>query len=146
MAYSITQGISDGFTHTYSDLGWTLKDAKAGSAKRKDSLVSIPGMNGVHDFSGALGAYYYDTREVQFEFTREFDDLDVMIAETEALERFIWGIVGYLHDDTIADGYYWQKAACTACEHAYNTLGLTATVSATYRVHPFKTDGTNERL
>jgi len=89
------------------DAGWYLQRREAPTPDKKEIVEQIPYLQGVLDFSDALGEVFFDRREITYEFklpNKEYSDRKVA-------ERFIKSSMTTKSESKLFDShdqrYYW---------------------------------------
>ncbi|HFU4458983.1 TPA: hypothetical protein ACGPAL_001984 [Streptococcus suis] len=89
------------------DEGWYLQSRNAPTPDKKERVEDIPYMQGVLDFSDALGEVYFDRREITYEFKLP----NTTYADRKVAERYIKSSMATKTESKLIDShnlrYYW---------------------------------------
>ena len=126
--------VKDG-KHSYNDFGLTIRDNTVESKKKNKTLVKIPFMNGLYDFSTLYGGQTYEEEVRTYEFNLVVEDkYDLELQKIKLSEWLLDGGQVEIYDDLMV-GYH-RLAECIdlSFEENYNY----ARVIANFRTYPFK--------
>lgn len=125
-------GVNFGDKNTYTDFGLFLTDRKIGAADVRRKTISIPGRDGVLDYTMAFGRAFYDDRKIEFDF--KLIDRDTFYKTYTELAEYLHG--KKMRVSMEEDPAYYYEGICAVSDMAVSkALGkFTITVYAdTYK-------------
>lgn len=128
-------GIVKSGKHSYNDFGLTVRDATTETKKKNKTLVQIPFMNGMYDFSSLYGGQTFEEETRIYEFNLVVKDkYDLEIQKIKLSDWLLDGEQVEIYDDLLV-GYH-RLAECVdlSFEENHNYVK----VIATFRAYPFK--------
>lgn len=127
-------GVYFGSTHSYKDLELILMPFSAAPAVPKTNFIDVPGLDGVLDFTEALGNLVYKAREFSFVFA--ISPLSTMTYD-EKFTQVSNAINGRKFNITLDrdSNYYWE-GRCEVVEYLKDKALKQITIKAT--VQPYK--------